>query len=249
MKYYNNVSKMKNKYQIVTLLVFVIFCQALLGQELNPIVLEMYGLTPVNEKDAHWDIVQSEIERITKHDPNSLTGNKIDYYGLLNVKDANSLFPGWSFYRFVYSMYVKNPSDKNRVSIALGLRYTLAVAGHVKIHLINSTYRVGNSKDFREFLRINDIHINDTNDAKLVWKSFCEIHSRGNRDLKLEKITENKWKLGISSYDQTISSDQEFRTIVTRTNFYEVTTDSNTKQITDWKSTVETSNKRLEKIP
>jgi hypothetical protein len=229
---------MKNKYQIVALLVFGIFYIPVFGQE----------LIPIDEKDAHWKIVQKEIERITKPDPNSLAGIKIDNYGLLNIKDAKSLFPDWKFYGFDYSMYVKNNEDKNKVNIAFGLGCTLAVFSNSNSISTFRFYKYGNYEEYGEFLKVNKISVRDVNNAKLIWYAFCEIHRNNWKSYEIKNVSDNEWRLGISSYERNISSDKEFNTIVTETYFYKVTTDPNTKQITDWKSTVETSNKRLEKI-
>ena len=228
----------------IILFVFVLFFETVWGQELNQITLEMYGLIPVSENDVHWNIVQSEIERITKLDPNSLTGNRIDYYGLLKTKDANSLFPNWKFYLFTFSMYAINPADKNRVSMALGLKSTLAVSDSNTV----KTFVIYNSNDYEKFLKLNKISIRDANDAKLVWKSLCEIHKGGTKDLEVEKVSDNEWKLDVYSYKQTVSSDNEFRTVINVKRFYKITTDPDTYLITKSKYESKTSDRYQEKI-
>ncbi len=242
MKYDNIALKMKFKYQIVTLLVFSFFYQAVLGQGLIPIFV------PIDEKDTNWNIVQTEIERITKLDPNSPTGIKIDNFGALNVKDANFLFPDWRFYGFDYSMYVKKEEDKHKVSIPFGLGFSLAVSSEPNNVKTFKFYNYGNYDEYGKFLIVNKIPIYNANDAKLVWDAFCEIHRKAWKSYKNKNVSNNEWKLGMSSGDQGISADNEFHTIVTRTYYYKVITDPNSKQITGWKSTVETSNKRVEKI-
>ena len=232
--------KIKNKSSILMFFLFCIVNLIVYGQELNSNILKMYGLTPINEKDVHWNVVQSEIERITKIDPNSLTGNRINYYGLINTKDANSLFPNWKFYLFTYSMYKINVAD--RASLAFGLKSTLAVSDSNPI----KTFVIYNSIDYEKFLKLNKISIHDVNDAKLVWNSWCEIHRKGTKDLKVEKISDNEWRLGINSNEQTISSDNEFRTVAKITSFFKITTDPNTYQITKCKDEVQISDKRQE---
>jgi hypothetical protein len=216
---------MKAEFKIAMVFILYIFCITVSGQE----------IMPVNQKDANWSTVQAEIERITKSDPNSLTGNNIVRYGLKNTNDANSLFPGWKFYGFVYSMYVKNPADKNKVHLAMELKSTLAVltnSNPVKTFVLYN----GNSDDYGKFLKLNKILIRDAKDANLVWNSFCEIYGRS-KQVKHEKTSDNEWKLGINSYDQKVSSN----TTVKSTNYFKATIDPNTKQITGWKNFTETS--------
>ena len=214
--------KLKFKSAIVILFVFNFASAIIWGQD----------LIPVNEKNKHWDSIQSEISRITKSDPNSPIGNKIEKFGAIDTKDANSLFPGWKFYGFDYYNYAKNPSDKNKFHLA-GLSTTLAVYDSKPV----KTFRLYNYKDYGKFLNINKTVIRDANDAKLVWGAFCEIYRMGGKDLKIEKVSDNEWKLGINSYEQKISA---VRT-VKRTSLYKVTTDPKTKQIIDWKLIMETS--------
>ena len=233
--------KSKLKYAIIVLFVVGIFFVTVWGQDYTTLI-------PVNEKDVHWGSVQAEIERITKSDPNSLVGNKVEKFGKINTKDANSLFPGWKFYGFEYSLYPKNPSDRNKVSLPHSLRQTLAVLSDSNPVKTFELYN-GNSDDYGKFLKINKTSIRDVNDAKIVWGAFCEIYREGWKGYKIEKASDNEWKLGIYSYEQTIAVVNGVRTIVKRTNFNKVTTDPNTKQIAEWKNIVETSDKRLEKIP
>jgi len=58
------------------------------------------------------------------------------------------------------------------------------------------------------------------------------------------KISDNEWKLGISSYDQTISTDDASKVVVTRTHYTKIITGTNTNEIIEWKSIVDTSNER-----
>jgi hypothetical protein len=222
--------KLKFKSSIIVLFVFNFASEIIWG----------YDLIPVNDKNKHWDSIQVEISRITKSDPNSPIGNKIEKFGTIDTKDANSLFPGWKFYGFDYYNYAKNPSDKHKFHLA-GLSTTLAVYDSNSA----KTFRLYNYEDYEKFLKINKTVINDANDAKLVWGAWCEIQRGGGKDLKIEKVSDNEWKLGIYEYNQTVSEVNGVKNIVKRTHFSRVKTDPNTKQITEWKSLVETSNNLL----
>jgi hypothetical protein len=144
-------------------------------------------------------------------------------------------------------MYAKNPSDRNKVSLPGWLSTTLAVSNSNPAN----TFELFNCNrgDYGKFLKINKTVIRDANDAKLVWGAFCELYGGGGKDLKIEKVSDNEWKLGINSSEQTVSVVDGVRTIVKRTSFGNVTTDPNTKQVIKWKDIIETSDKRFEKIP
>ena len=223
--------KTKNKLNYFIVFICCIAIHVSLGQDYT-------RLKPIDEKNVHWSIINSEIERITKPDPNSPIGIRVDKFGLINTKDANSLFPGWNFYGLECSEYMRKVTDK-KYSLALRLRYALAVSSGKAILIYNEI-------DYEKFLKLNKVSIRDVNEAKLVWKSWCEIKRQSGKDLKVEKAADNEWKLGINSYEQTISSDNEFRTVVKRTSFYKITTDPNTYQITKCKDEIETSDKRQE---
>lgn len=224
---------MSSKYKSAFLLLFVF--------SIAFVIVWAQDLIPVNEKDTHWGSVQSEIKRITESDPNSLTINKIDTFGAINTKDTNSLFPGWKFYGFTFSMYPKNPSDKNKVHLASRLRSTLAVSDPNSA----KSFQLYSYKDYEKFLKMNKIVIRDTNDARLIWDAWCEIHRGGRKDLKIEKVSDNEWKLGIYEYNQTVSDVNGIKTIVKRTHYSKVTTDPNTKHITEWRMLVETSDANI----
>ena len=162
----------KMKYKFCLLFVLGIDSVIVLGQDYTK-------LTPINEKNTHWNSVQLEIQRITISDPNSPIGYKIEKFGVINTKDANSLFPSWKFYGFDYVDYAKNPSDKNKYHLVggLGLRRTLAVYDSNPA----KTFRLYNFYDYEKFLKINKTVIRDANDAKLVWGAWCEIQRSGGK--------------------------------------------------------------------
>ena len=99
---------MKTKYKTKSFIVlfFCVVSVAAWG-------LDYTKLIPLNEKNIHWSIIQAEKERIITAEPNSPIGYKIINFGMMNTKDANSLFENWSFYGFDYVDYLKNPSDQN----------------------------------------------------------------------------------------------------------------------------------------
>ena len=54
------------------------------------------------------------------------------------------------------------------------------------------------------------------------------------------------WRLGLYSYDQTVSETGGVRTIVKRTHYYKVVTDAKSGAVASWESVVETSDQRTE---
>lgn len=232
--------KPKIQFTIIILLIINFYGVTFSGQDYTT-------LSPVSENDNHWSALQAEINKITKSDPNSPIGFKIRQYGSIKTQDANSLFPGWKFYSINFVDYAKNPSDENKFHLVGGLGLWTSIAVLSDANSVK-TLQIYNCVDYEKFLKINKISINDINDAILVWNSWCEIHRQSGKNLKVEKVSDNEWKLGINSDEQTISSDNEFRTVVKRTSFYKITTDPNTYQVTKCKDEIETSDKRQERI-
>lgn len=202
-------------------------------------------VTPVNELSAHWNIVQTEIERITRDTPESPVGNKLEMVGTIEGKAIRSLFPGWAFYALRYSNYIKEGYDGKHVSLAFGLGHTFAVSPYSREGM--RLYHYGNYEEYGHLLRETKVAISNARDAKLVWDAFCEIHRKAWKDFTVEKVSETEWKLGVYSYEQPISVVDGVGTIVKITHFMQVTTDPFSKQITIWKSIVETSKKRPER--
>jgi hypothetical protein len=63
----------------------------------------------------------------------------------------------------------------------------------------------------------------------------------------MEKVSDTEWKLGIFSYEDTLSVVNGVKTIVKRTQFIRVATDPATHLIVAWESVVETSDERTER--
>jgi hypothetical protein len=203
-------------------------------------------LCPVQEGEVNWDIVQKEIERIEKIDSSSPIANKVRREGRIKGNAIQFLFPRWAFYAFEYFNYQRKGFEDKHANLAGGLGHTVAVASESKEIMRLCHY--GNYEDYGNLLKEAKITINNIDDARLVWDAFCEIHRKKWKSQKTEKVSETEWKLGILSIDEPSSIIDGIRTYVKRTYFMKVTTDSISKQITGWKSIVETSDKRFEQM-
>jgi hypothetical protein len=197
-------------------------------------------LAPIEKSDAHWKIIQMEIEQITKGATESPIGNRLERVGRIEGKAIRTLFPGWKFYSLTYSNYAKKGVDARSLSLAAHLGHTIAVALNSREK--KKLFHFGNHEEYGSLLIETKAAISNTDDAELVWDAFCEIHRKGWKGRNVEKISETEWKIGITSYDQTISIVDDISTIVNITHFMQVTTDPTSKQIVAWKSIVETSN-------
>ena len=198
-------------------------------------------VSPVSEADVHWKIVQREIEQIKEGAPDSPVGNQLEMVGRIEGRAIRELFPGWEFYAVSYSNYKKEGFDDRPVSLAAGLGLTLAVGPDSRLKIRMSHY--GNHEEYGYLLIETKAAIRNADDANLVWHAFCEIHRKAWKGRKVEKVSETEWKLGIFSYDQTISVVDGVSTVVKRTHFMQVMIDPASKQIATWKSIVETSNR------
>ncbi len=201
-------------------------------------------LSPVEESDAHWNIVQKEIERITKTDPESAVANQMLRVGRIEGKAARLLFPKWKFYYFSYANYLKEGFEDHLslAHLAFGLGHTIALVPGSR-----ESRRLG-AESWGEMLREEKVVISNADDAKLVWHAFCEVHMNAWKDYGIERVSETEWKLGIFSYDQTASVVDGVKTIEKRTHYTRVETSPSSNEVTLWKNILETSDRRLEKM-
>ncbi len=199
-------------------------------------------LSPVEESDVHWNIVQKEIERITKTDPESAVANQMLQAGRIEGKAIGSLFPKWKFYYFSYMNYLKEGFEDHLAHLAYGLGHTIAVVPDSR------EGRRLNSKEFGDLLREEEVGISNAADAELVWHAFCEIHMHAWKDYGIERVSETEWKLGVTSYDQTTSVVDGVKTIVRFTHYRKVETSPTSNEVTLWENILETSDKRLEEM-
>lgn len=201
-------------------------------------------MASIDTSDAHWKIIQTEIEHITSGAPGSPIGNRLERVGRIEGKAIRTLFPGWKFYALTYSNYVKEGFEDRYLNLAAHLGHTIAVVPNSRDK--KNLLHFGNYEEYGNLLIETKAAISNTDDAELVWDAFCEIHRKAWKGNKVEKISETEWKIGIASFDQTIAIVDGISTIVKITKFMRVKTDPSSKRIVAWKSISETSNKRFE---
>lgn len=192
---------------------------------------------PANESDPHWKILRKEIKRITKDEPTSPAGMTMRAVGRIEGKAIQTLFPNWQFYYFSYSGYKKEGFDNIPVHIVGMVGHALAISSDSSEPVYPYPYG--------DFLIKNKAAIHNSEEAKLAWDAFCEIQQHQWKNYKIEKVASNEWKLGIYSYDQTISVVGGYETVVKVTHYKKVITDPITNQILSWEDIVKESDKRL----
>lgn len=203
-------------------------------------------LSPVTESDAHWAVVQREIEQIIAGDPMSPVSNRLEAAGRIQGAAIQALFPRWAFYAFQYSNRMREGSRSEAVSLALGLGHTLAVGPDGKT--IIRLYHTGNYEDYESLLVATGATIRNPRDAQLIWAAFCDLHRKFSKTQKMERVSDHEWRLGIVQYDQVISEVDGLRTIVGNTHYFRVVTDPVDMHVVTWESALERSPERLEQV-
>jgi hypothetical protein len=158
---------------------------------------------------------------------------------------AAKLFPNLRFASLVWDMH-RHPEYKGEVSLALGLEMVVAVDTKTN-RLAKELWVYDNHDEFGKLLADYKATLRDAAEAKLVWDASCDIYGKGSKMAAMKKIADSEWHLGITSYDQTTSVVDGFKTVVTRTHYMRVLVDPKTGQITSSGTKVDSSNER--KVP
>jgi hypothetical protein len=158
---------------------------------------------------------------------------------------AAKLFPNLRFASLVWDMH-RHPEYKGPVSLALGLEMVVAVDTKTN-RLARELWLYDNHDKFGKLLADYKVTLRDAAEAKLVWDASCDIYGMGSKTAPMKKISDSEWRLGITSYDQTTSVVDGFKTVVTRTHYMRVLVDPKTGQITSSGTKVDSSNER--KVP
>jgi len=189
-------------------------------------------------------VLQKERERIEEGNPKSPLACKVTRIKKAGGEAARRLFPRWEFYLLEGRGYKRPGFEDVPISIPLWLTFPLAVNTDSSEALRLS------AENYGDLLRREKVAIKNADDAQWVWDAFCEIcHAPYSKTRKMERVSENEWKLGIYSYDQTVADGDGVKTIVKRTHFMKVTTDPSNQEITGWQDMMESSEPRVERTP
>ena len=157
----------------------------------------------------------------------------------VNSPSGAILFPGLEFYTISWNenLHPDRPEDSPLIGRALGLEKTVAIES--KTNKVSDDY-----SGFWNELVERKIAITNRKDAIQIWNAFCEIHHKHWQSSPCRKVSPTEWRLGISSYDQTVAADEKTKTIVTRTHYQKVLIDEATGAIISFESVVDTDNER-----
>jgi len=204
------------------------------------------SLLPVGADDPNRKLVDAEIARIVDAGADNPVGNSLEAAGKLDELAVRTLFPQWDFYVFKYSNYLKKGYEEAAVHLAGGLGHTLAVDRETGAILQLNHF--GNHEAYGDLLKRAGAVLRNSEDARKIWDAFCDIHRKSWKGYAAQRISENEWRLGLYSYDQTVSEVDGVRTIVKRTHYFQVLTETESGAVSSWKSVVETSDRRSEGV-
>lgn len=158
---------------------------------------------------------------------------------------ASKLFPDLRFASLVWDMH-RHPEYKGPISLAAGLEMVVAIDAKTK-RIARELWVYNNHDEFGKLLADYKVTVRNAAEAKLVWDASCEIYGMGSKTDPMKKISDSEWHLGITSYDQTTSVVDGFKTVVTRTHYMKVLVDAKTGQVVSSATTVDTSD--IRKLP
>jgi hypothetical protein len=224
----------------------LIFLCILATAENRPFLPQDPSLLPVGADDRNRKLVDDEIARITNTGDSNPVGNTLEAAGKLDDQAVRTLFPKWDFYAFRYSNYLKKGFEHAAVHLAGGLGHTVAVERKTGAILRLDHY--GNHEAYGDLLKRAGAVLRGPEDVQRIWDAFCVIHRKAWKGDAALKMAGGEWRLGITSYDQTVSEVDGVRTIVKRTHYFQVVTETGSGAVSSWKSVVETSDRRTEGV-
>lgn len=197
-------------------------------------------VTPVTESDPNWKRIQEERKSIENPKPDYGAGYRVESVGSFQGGAQRKLLPKWRFYLFDYRMFATKGFE-GKLHIAPYIQHTLAISPDGK-----TAVRIycGSEPRWMEIVKAAGLKITDSKSAKLVWDAWCETHRLKWKDHSIKRESETVWRLGITSYDQTVSQEKDVRLVVTCTHHVRVAIDPKTKLITEWKECYKRSDPR-----
>lgn len=151
------------------------------------------ALLPVSKNNPDHKYVEAEFDRIrTGYAARNVIRAKLREPFQIEVDAARRLFPQ---YRFYLVWWDEEAVDKHNppLGMAFGLYYTLALGPDGELRHFQGS---GNFEEFGKFLADTKVVLKTSEDAKLVWNAFCEIHRRDWASHPSEHISEKEWRLG-----------------------------------------------------
>jgi len=161
----------------------------------------------INERQEKWlnEYIKQKEE---KNEDGAYLDVQESYINLIKSEVLSELFKDYIFVGVPYKYKVPK-GKKHLYSIPGGLYETIAIDTNG-----SNTYVFfghGNYEEFANFLHGHRIKLNTTEDAKKIWKAFCDIHKKGWQGDFIQ-IDKNKWKLARQVYDfRAISSYEEIK--------------------------------------
>jgi hypothetical protein len=119
---------------------------------------------------------------------------------VLSFDSLKTLFPQHRFFAVSWSERPAPGKEKEAIGLAFGLEATLVCNAAGKT--IKEVHHTGNYEAFGELLNDAKVAIRTSDDAKLVWNAFCDIHQKHWQEQPAIKIDNKTWHLGDVTIDR-----------------------------------------------
>ncbi len=138
---------------------------------------------------------------------------------VLSFDSLKTLFPEYRFFAVSWSERPAPGKEREAIGLAFGLETTLVCDATGKA--IKEVHHTGNYEAFGELLNAAKVAIRTDDDARLVWKAFCDIHQKHWQKQPAIKINDKTWHLGDVTIDRfhyyyEVILDKDFRVISAR---------------------------------
>ena len=180
----------------------------LLGASVLSAQIRWEAVKPVPADDIALPALRSWQEKITEgYRKNGSAGAQFSTWAELPFPSLKKLFPELRFFAVSWSE-LPTPGVNKPFSLALGMEYTLVCDANGKI--VKEISHYGNYEPYGELLAAEKVSIRSSDDAKLVWEGFTDLHQKHWKDNPAVKVSDTIWHLG----DKTIRDVRYYYEVV-----------------------------------
>ena len=115
---------------------------------------------------------------------------------------AHKLLPQYR----VFAIAWRDRSEAQDISVPWGGSVTLALRRDGSE--FSELQDTGNYEEYGRLLAKNGVLLRNSEDGKLIWDGFCDLHHKQWREQKIERKDDQTWHLGVITIDRLRDHDE-----------------------------------------
>ena len=147
---------------------------------------------------ATADVWQAELEK--HYSKEGLIAANFHGRWVHQSEALKAMFPD---YRFIAIQWSEKPAPgKEGQALGLGFGLEVTLVCNTAGKQVKEVLHHGNYEAFGEMLRDKKVSLRGPEDAKRIWKAFCDLHQKHWEDQASLKIDEKTWHLGTKTIER-----------------------------------------------